>query len=213
MAELATDPSFSDECFLRAGEDLADFAATEPVQRGLPHHLRPAGRRLAPRACVANHKAAMELMGAWDPGVIASLTPDEKPLPDLGWFPFPAVDGGDGEPGAMMGGVDGYSCYVDAPKECAEFLEFASQKEQQEAYADAFVTLPANKDAQGVVTDPALQEVLASYNDAPYVSVWLDTLLGQNVGNALNVGVVDLLAGKGDAQGIVDAVEDAIKKG
>ena len=162
---------------------------------------------------VANHKAAMELMGAWDPGVIASLTPDEQPLADLGWFPFPAVDGGDGGAGAMMGGVDGYSCYVDAPKECAEFLEFASQKAQQEAYADAFVTLPANKDAQGVVTDPALQEVLASYNDAPYVSVWLDTLLGQNVGNALNVGVVDLLAGKGDAQGIVDAVEDAIKKG
>jgi multiple sugar transport system substrate-binding protein/raffinose/stachyose/melibiose transport system substrate-binding protein len=63
------------------------------------------------------------------------------------------------------------------------------------------------------VTDPALQEVLAAVNEAPYVSVWLDTLLGQNVGNALNVGVVDLLAGKGSAQGIVDAVDDAIKKG
>ena len=40
---------------------------------------------------IANHQAAMELMGAWDPGVIASLTPDQKPLADLGWFPFPAV--------------------------------------------------------------------------------------------------------------------------
>ncbi|HZW42569.1 MAG TPA: extracellular solute-binding protein [Agromyces sp.] len=212
VAALATDPSFSDECFLRAGEDLADFAATEPYNDG---YLTTTAQQGAGSSAglLANHKAAMELMGAWDPGVIASLTPDEQPLPDLGWFPFPAVDGGDGEAGAMMGGVDGYSCYVDAPKECAEFLEFASQKEQQEAYADAFVTLPANKDAQGVVTDPALQEVLASYSDAPYVSVWLDTLLGQNVGNALNVGVVDLLAGKGDAQGIVDAVEDAIKKG
>ena len=48
---------------------------------------------------VANRQAAMELMGAWDPGVIASLTPDEKPLPDLLWFPFPEVDGGAGEPG------------------------------------------------------------------------------------------------------------------
>ncbi len=212
MAALATDPSFADECFLRAGEDLADFAATEPYNEGFLTTSAQQGAGSS-AGLVANHKAAMELMGAWDPGVIASLTPDEQPLADLGWFPFPAVDGGDGGAGAMMGGVDGYSCYVDAPKECAEFLEFASQKAQQEAYADAFVTLPANKDAQGVVTDPALQEVLASYNDAPYVSVWLDTLLGQNVGNALNVGVVDLLAGKGDAQGIVDAVEDAIKKG
>jgi multiple sugar transport system substrate-binding protein/raffinose/stachyose/melibiose transport system substrate-binding protein len=212
VAALASDPSFTDECFLRAGEDLADFAATEPYNEGFLTTSAQQGAGSS-AGLVANHKAAMELMGAWDPGVIASLTPDEKPLADLGWFPFPAVDGGDGGEGAMMGGVDGYSCYVDAPKECAEFLEFASQKPQQEAYADAFVTLPANKEAQGVVTDPALQEVLASYNDAPYVSVWLDTLLGQNVGNALNVGVVDLLAGKGDAQGIVDAVEDAIKKG
>jgi len=212
MADLAKDPSFTDECFLRAGEDLADFAATEPFNDGFLTTSAQQGAGSS-AGLVANHKAAMELMGAWDPGVIASLTPDEKPLADLGWFPFPAVDGGAGGADAIMGGVDGYSCYIDAPKECAEFLEFASQKEQQEGYAEAFVTLPANKDAQSVVTDPALQEVLASYNDAPYVSVWLDTLLGQNVGNALNVGVVDLLAGKGDAQGIVDAVEDAIKKG
>ena len=212
MAALASDPSFTDECFLRAGEDLADFAAIEPYNNGFLTTTAQQGAGSS-AGLLANHQAAMELMGAWDPGVIASLTPDEQPLADLGWFPFPAVDGGDGGAGAMMGGVDGYSCFVDAPKECAEFLEFASQKEQQEAYAEAFVTLPANKDAQSVVTDPALQEVLASYNDAPYVSVWLDTLLGQNVGNALNVGVVDLLAGKGDAQGIVDAVEDAIKKG
>ena len=212
MAGLAADPSFEDECFLRAGEDLADFAATEPYNEGFLTTSAQQGAGSS-AGLVANHKAAMELMGAWNPGVIASLTPDEKPLADLGWFPFPAVEGGDGGEGAMMGGVDGYSCFVEAPKECAEFLDFASQKEQQEGYAEAFVTLPANKEAQGVVTDPALQDVLASYNEAPYVSVWLDTLLGQNVGNALNVGVVDLLAGKGDAQGIIDAVEDAIKKG
>lgn len=209
---LTDDPSFSDECWLRAGEDLEDFAGIEPFNQGFLTTTAQQGAGSS-AGLIANHKAAMELMGAWDPGVIASLTPDEKPLADLGWFPFPAVDGGDGEAGAMMGGVDGFSCYVDAPEECGEFLEFASQKEYQEGYANAFVTLPANKDAQGVVTDPALQEVLASVNEAPYVSVWLDTLLGQNVGNALNVGVVDLLAGKGSPQGIVDAVDDAIKKG
>ncbi|GAA1524412.1 multiple sugar transport system substrate-binding protein/raffinose/stachyose/melibiose transport system substrate-binding protein [Agromyces terreus] len=212
MANLTKDPSFSDECWLRAGEDLQEFADTEPFNQGFLTTTAQQGAGSS-AGLVANHKAAMELMGAWDPGVIASLTPDEKPLADLGWFPFPAVDGGDGAAGAMMGGVDGFSCYVDAPKECGEFLEFASQQQYQEGYAEAFVTLPANSEAQGVVTDPALQEVLAAINEAPYVSVWLDTLLGQNVGNALNVGVVDLLAGKGSPQGIVDAVSDAIKKG
>jgi raffinose/stachyose/melibiose transport system substrate-binding protein len=63
------------------------------------------------------------------------------------------------------------------------------------------------------VTDPALKEILASYNSAPYVQVWLDTLYGQSVGNALNTGVVNMLAGKGDAAGIVKAVNDAAAKG
>lgn len=155
----------------------------------------------------------MELMGAWNPGVIASLTPDEKPLADLAWFPFPAVEGGDGDPGAMMGGVDGFSCSVDAPDACTDFLNFFMQKEYQEGYANAFHTLPASKDAQGVVSEPALQSILTAYNEAPYVTVWMDTLFGQNVGNALNSGVVDLLAGKGDPAGIVQAVADAAAKG
>ena len=48
---------------------------------------------------------------------------------------------------------------------------------------------------------------------APYVSLWLDTLYGQNVGNALNTGVVNLLAGQGDSAAIVKGVKDAAAKG
>ena len=154
----------------------------------------------------------MELMGAWNVGVIADLTPDQQPLADLRWFPFPAVDGGQGGEGALMGGLDGFSCSADAPKECAEFLNFAVQKDYQEKYADAFKTIPANKDAQGVVEQPALRDILEANNKAPYISVWLDTLLGQNVGNALNIGVVDMLAGKGDPQSILTAVQAAADK-
>ena len=144
--------------------------------------------------------------------MIASLTPDKKALPDLAWFPFPAIDGGDGAEGAMMGGLDGFSCSTDAPPECSKFLNFAMEKKYQEGYANAFHTLPASQDAQGVVTEPALLDVLASYNEAPYVSLWLDTLYGQNVGNALNTGVVNLLAGQGDSAAIVKGVEDAAAK-
>lgn len=211
MAQAAKDMSFDDECWTKAGEDLADFAATEPFNEGFLTTSAQQGAGSS-AGLLANHQAAMELMGAWEPGVVASLTPDEKPLSDLGWFAFPATDSGKGDPTAMMGGVDGFSCSVDAPKECADFLNFAVQKQYQEGYANAFVTLPASKDAQGVVTDPALKDVLAAYNDAAYVSVWLDTLFGQNVGNALNTSVVEMLAGNGDAASIVDAVNAAAAK-
>lgn len=211
MNEATSTLTFDDPCWTEAGEALADFAATEPFNDGFLTTSAQQGAGSS-AGLLANHQAAMELMGAWNPGVVASLTPDEQPLADLQWFPFPAVDGGEGEPGAMMGGVDGYSCSVDAPDACADFLNFALSKESQEAYADAFQTLPASTEAQSVVTDPALVSILEAYNEAPYVSVWLDTLYGQNIGNALNTAVVNLLAGQGDAAGIVQAVNDAAAK-
>jgi raffinose/stachyose/melibiose transport system substrate-binding protein len=156
----------------------------------------------------------MELMGAWDPGVIASLTPDEKPLPDLGWFPFPNISGGNGADGAIMGGIDGYSCSAKAPKkECTEFLNYMTTKDVQEGYYKAFNAIPANKDAQSVITEPYLKSVLKAYNQAPFVSQYLDTLYGQNVGNALNTAVVDVLAGKGTPADIIKAVNEAAAKG
>ena len=70
-----------------------------------------------------------------------------------------------------------------------------------------------NTEAQKVVTEPYLKDVLDAYNKAPYVSQWLDTVLGQNVGNALNVAVVDMLAGKSDPKRLIQAANDAAKKG
>src|SRR5450830_1001423 len=211
LKKAIADKKFDDKCWTKAGDDLAAFSKTVPFNNGFLTTSAQQGAGSS-AGLLENHQAAMELMGTWDPGVIASLTPDTKPLADLGWFPFPAIDGGKGEAGAMMGGLDGNSCSKAAPAECSKFLNFTMQKKYQENYANAFHTLPASKDAQGVVTEPALTDVLASYNKAPYVSLWLDTLYGQNVGNALNSGVVDLLAGKGDPAAIVKGVTDAAAK-
>lgn len=213
MDAAAESGTFEDQCWLDAGEDLKALADVEPFNAGFLTTEAQQGAGSS-AGLLANHEAAMELMGAWNPGVIASLTPDEQPLADLGWFAFPAVDGGSGEAGAMMGGVDGYSCSVDAPQEeCTAFLNFFMQQEHQEGYAEAFQTVPASTEAQAGVEDPILRTILDYYNDAPYVVVWLDTLFGQNVGNALNAGVVEMLAGQGSPQGIVDAVNDSAARG
>jgi ABC-type glycerol-3-phosphate transport system substrate-binding protein len=212
MSKAAQTRTFDDPCWKKAGEAMQEFVKTEPFNQGFLTTEAQQGAGSS-AGLLANHKAAMELMGAWDPGVIASLTPDKKPLADLGWFPFPAVADGAGDPSAMMGGVDGYSCWVNAPKECTDFLNFFMEKEWQEKYAQAFHTLPASKDAQGVVEEPALKDVLAAYNDSAYTVVWLDTMFGQNIGNALNAAVVDVFAGKGSPDAIVKAVNDAAAKG
>lgn len=211
LAKAADSMDFSDDCWIRAGEDLQGFADTEPFNSGFL--TTPAQQGAGSSAgLIANHQAGMELMGAWNPGVIGSLTPDEKPLADLSWFPFPEVEGGEGEPGSMMGGVDGYSCSVDAPDACVDFLNYLGTSDVQTNYYKAFNAPPVNTVAQEAVTEPYLQSILEAYNSAPYASQWLDTVYGQNVGNALNVAVVNMLAGQGTPEDIVKAVQDAAAK-
>ena len=212
IAASAASKDFSDPCWLKAGEDLQAFAATTPFNDGFLTTSAQQGAGSS-AGLVANHQAAMELMGAWDPGVIGSLTPDGQPLPDLGWFPFPEVPGGAGAPGSMMGGVDGFSCSAEAPQvACTDFLNYIATTPVQENYYKAFNSPPVNIEAQSAVTEPYLQDILAAVNSAPYVSQWLDTVLGANVGNALNVGVVNMLAGHGDPASIITAVSDAAAK-
>ncbi|MEY9871725.1 raffinose/stachyose/melibiose transport system substrate-binding protein [Streptacidiphilus sp. MAP12-33] len=212
MTTAAKSLKFTDACWTKAGDDLASFVRTNPFQQGFLTTSAQQGAGSS-AGLLANHKAAMELMGSWDPGVIASLTPDQKPLPDLGWFPFPAVTGGQGDPSAIMGGTDGYSISKTAPKEALGFLQFLVTKEQQEAYTKAFVTIPVNKDAQSVVTESYSISALQSFNKAAYSIQFLDTEYGQNVGNAMNTAVVNLLAGQGSAADIVKATNDAAAKG
>ncbi len=213
LEKASADADLSDPCFLKAGQDLQAFADTEPFQQGF---LTTAAQNAADTAdgLMANHQAAMQLMGSWMPGSSGSLTPDGEPLKDLGFFPFPTVDGGKGDPAAMMGGVDAFSCSAKAPKEaCVKFLNFLGSKEQQAAFATANSAIPANSEAADVVELPSLKELLGYYDAAPYVSLWLDTRLGQSIGNALNKGVVDMLSDQGTPEGIIEAANSAAAKG
>ncbi|PJI90991.1 ABC transporter substrate-binding protein [Luteimicrobium subarcticum] len=204
---------FDDPCWTKAGDDLQAFAATKPFNDGFLTTSAQQGANSS-AGMLASHKAAQELMGAWEPGVVASLTTDKKPLPDLSFYAFPAVTGGQGDPKAIMGGVDGFSCSAKAPKQaCGDLLNFLVTQDTQEQFYKAFDAPPVNKAAQAVITEPYLKTAIAAYNEAPYVSLWLDTLYGANVGNALNTAVVNLLAGKGSVADIVSSVDSAAAKG
>ncbi|MCI1983156.1 MAG: extracellular solute-binding protein [Bifidobacteriaceae bacterium] len=204
---------FDDACWNRAGKDVQSIQKLGAFNDG---YLTTSAQQGANSSAglLANHKAAMELMGAWEPGVVKDLTADKKDMSDLGYFQFPAVDGGEGDAKALMGGADSFSVYKTAPKkEAGEFLNFLMTKENQEAWVKAFSAPPANKDAQSTVTGEALKEALNAYNTSSSYSMWLDTLFGTNVGNALNASVVNMLAGKGTPADITKAATDAAAKG
>jgi raffinose/stachyose/melibiose transport system substrate-binding protein len=199
---------FSDKCFVQAGTDLQKFLGTTPFQDGFL--ATPAQQGAGSSAgIVANGKAAMELMGQWDPGVMSSLTEDKKVPSFLGWFNFPGIPGSAGDPTAALGGGDGFACSVKAPPECVELLKYIVSVGVQKRFGASGAGLPVTSGSESSVKDPNLAAVLKGKASASYVQLWLDTTYGPTVGGAMNDGIVNLFAGKGTAQDIVKGMTDA----
>ena len=176
-------------CFTKASADLDAFVKTNPFQTGFL--ATPA--QSVPNSSVgllANGKVAMELQGDWEPAAGAGLTSDKNFDTQLGWFPFPAVPGGAGDPKAVLGGGDGYSCTTAAAEpSCAQFLQFLTTPAVQKQIIGAGAGLPANPAANGDLAVPAAKDAAAADSAAPYIAVYFDTALpttpGQNLDNAV----------------------------
>lgn len=204
--------NFSDQCWVRAGKDLQRLNQEKLFNEG---YLTTTAQQGASSSAglLANHKAAMELMGTWEPGVVKDLTPDKKPMADLGFFAFPTVEGGQGTPGALMGAATGFDVNPTAPQAAVDFVNFMSSTEWQKKYATAFSTIPASEKAYSAVTDPNLKSLIDAMKKSSSMALWMDTELGANVGNALNSSIVNLLSDKGTPEQIVEAIKSAAAKG
>jgi raffinose/stachyose/melibiose transport system substrate-binding protein len=197
--------SLSAPCFKKAGSDLTAFMQTKPFQAGFL--ATPAQQGAGSSAgMVANGKAAMELQGDWEPGVIQPLTSDKNILNELGWFAFPTVPGGAGDPTTVLGGGDGMSCSTKATSACPEFLKYIDSVAVQQKVAQANVGLPANPAAASAVTEPALKQAVAAEKAASYVQTYFDVAFPVSVGTALDSAIANFFAGQGDITTIVQSV-------
>lgn len=209
MGEAISSLDFSDECFVRAGEDLEALVATQPFNTGYLATVAQTGPASA-SGLLATGKVGMELAGHWEPGVMKGLTENNEGLGEnTGWFAFPAVDGGEGDQAAQLGGGDAWACAQDAPDVCVDFIEYLLSDEVQKGFAEYDMGLPTNRSASAFVADPALAGLLAVRNDAPYIQLYLDTELGENIGGAMNDAIATIFAEQGSAQDVVDAMTAA----
>jgi raffinose/stachyose/melibiose transport system substrate-binding protein len=197
-------------CFTKAGNDLKTFMATKPFQTGFLGTPAQVGAGSS-AGLVANGKAAMELQGDWDPGVMSALTSNKKVLDQIGWFPFPSVPGAAGSPTALLGGGDGFSCTTTAAEPaCVDFLTYLdSPAVQKTLVATANVGLPANPAAASALTLPAEKTILSMSQHASYVQNYFDIAYPTNVGQALDNAVANYFAGQGSPDGIVTAIDQA----
>jgi raffinose/stachyose/melibiose transport system substrate-binding protein len=200
----------TDACFVKAGEDLKTFLASNPFQNAFLG--TPAQQGAGSSAgLVANGQAAMELQGDWELPTMIPLTSDKQYASKLGWFPFPTITGGAGTPGVALGGGDGFSCSVKAGPACPDFLKYISSTEVQTKLVQTnTATLPANPAAISAIQDPTLKVVQQYLSSAPYIQMYFDQALPTSVGNALNDAIANFFAGQGTPQDIVSAFAKAV---
>jgi raffinose/stachyose/melibiose transport system substrate-binding protein len=200
----------TDPCFVKAGDDLKTFLATNPFQNAFLG--TPAQQGAGSSAgLVANGQAAMELQGDWDLPTMIPLTTDKAYATKLSWFAFPSISGGQGTPGVALGGGDGFSCSVKAGPSCPDFLKYISSTDVQTKLVQSnTATLPANPAAISAIQDPTLKKVQTYLSSAPYIQLYFDQALPTSVGNALNDAIANFFAGKGTSQDIVSAFTKAV---
>jgi raffinose/stachyose/melibiose transport system substrate-binding protein len=211
LAQAGEDGSFDSPGFVKAGEELKKLIDLKPFQAG--HLAAPWDGAGGEASTIGNKKAAMDLMGQWAPSTFAANTKDKDVLEDLGWFPFPTVDGGAGTASEQFGGGDGFAFGKDAPPEAVDFAKFLVGTEIASKAGASGGILPVMKGTESSVTDPNMKSVLDARGQATFVQLFLDQAYAPAVGQAVNDAVQGLFAGKASPQDVAKQIADAAKAG
>jgi raffinose/stachyose/melibiose transport system substrate-binding protein len=197
--------SFTDAPFVDAGYKLQELMALEPFQDGF------LGATYGDEAtAMGNGKAAMELMGQWAPAVQKDNSEDKQGIGDaLGWFPFPMVEGGAGDPGDAVGGGNGVAIGKNASPEAIDFVKYLTTAEAQQELVKINVAIPVVKGGEVGMTDPLMITLQESLANAQYFQLYYDQALPPAMGSVINDSVQGIFAGTLTPEQAAQAIEDS----
>ncbi|MGI5406795.1 extracellular solute-binding protein [Streptomyces chartreusis] len=202
------DQDFTGDPFVQAGHHLQELVDLQPFQKGFlgAAYSSPTGQA----ATVGNGKAAMELMGQWAPVVQADAG---KGLgDDLGFFAFPAVEGGKGTITEVFGGGGGHALRSGAPQEAVDFLKFFASEATDVELVKKTGVLPVVPAAESAITDPNIKAVQAQLKAATGFQLYLDQAYAPAVGQEVNDSVGALIAGSKSPQQVAESITKAAKE-
>jgi raffinose/stachyose/melibiose transport system substrate-binding protein len=210
MAEAAKTGGFDGPDFVTAGAKLAELVGLDPFQPGFlgAKYMASDGQS----AIMGNGQAAMELMGQWAPSIEAAYSTDKKGIGDkLGFFPFPALEGGKGSLNDVLGGCNGYAVGKNAPPEAFEFLKFLLSPQSQRTVAREGGVLPLAAGAEDALVDPNLKAVHAVLAQATGFQLYLDQAYPPAIGQQVNDSVAALVAKSASPQAVAQAIAKTAK--
>ena len=162
--------SFQDPVFIKAGEMLQDLVKADGFARGYNGLDYDIG---GSRRLLYSGRAAMELMGSWEFGSIENENPDFAK--NVGFFTFPAVEGGKGDPRNAIGTMGDNYISINAAcpyqDEAFDLLMYSTDDRAAELKMEDNKILPI-KNAD--VEDPYLADVMEAVSQAPSIQLWYD---------------------------------------
>jgi raffinose/stachyose/melibiose transport system substrate-binding protein len=155
-------------------------------------------------------KAAFHLQaGAWVLEVGRMYSADKQGLPDakLGWFFFPEVQGGKGKTNDIFGGVYGWLVSKDAPKDTVDFMKVWLGKDIQTKLAAEGLSIPMVKGTAEAIQNPFYKALALEVNNADWISVAMNQLLGRDTGRVFNDEALAVAAGAKSPQQATQSIE------
>ena len=201
---------FEGETFQKAGELFKQLVDLQPFQNGfLGFKNQPAV------GYFGDGKAAMTLAisVAYNQQRVQAadkvgLAPDK-----IGWFAFPTVPGGKGEPTDTLGGIIGWLVTKGAPPEATDFLKFFISKDVQTKLAAGGLLIPVVKGAEAGLNNAFMKRIADNLAKSNYHQNFYDQSLGPSVGRVVNDVTAEIAGGSMTPTQAAAAIQQAWKQG
>jgi raffinose/stachyose/melibiose transport system substrate-binding protein len=155
-------------------------------------------------------KAAFHLQaGVWVLALGRACSADKLGVSDekLGWFFFPEVQEGTGKANDIFGSVYGWLVSRDAPKGTIDFMKVWLGKEVQNKLAAEGLSIPMVKGTSDAIRNPFYKALALEVNNASWICVAMDQLLGRETGRIFNNEAAAVAAGTTSPEQAVQAIE------
>src|SRR6478609_3199842 len=201
---------FAGETFQKSGVLFKQLVDLQPFQNGFLGFKNPQAV-----GYFGDGKSAMILAISSFYHTQRALAADKAGLSDdkLGWFDFPVVPGGKGEPSDTLGGITGWLVTKGAPKEAADFLKFFISKDVQVRLAAGNFIVPVVKGGEAGLNSAFMKQIAANLAKSNYHQNFYDQSLGPSVGRVVNDVTAEIAGGSMTPQQAATAIQAAWKQG
>jgi raffinose/stachyose/melibiose transport system substrate-binding protein len=173
--------AWSDPAFIEANTMIQDLVAMGAFPNGFTALNYDTGQSTS---LLYSGKAAMQLMGTWDYADILSSAPEFIKQGNLGWFDFPAVAGGEGDPKNVAGNLTNFYSVTEVSNAKEASFAFLEDGIGSDMFINGLIDIGLVPPVKGI--EPQLQQtenpewLLFVYNlarEAPYFDLSWDQAL------------------------------------